>query len=172
MSDFVFDKGPTIGTREIPGESWDMFVVRKYREERLSKKVKDLYSTQLWKKEKPNKMEPWGYHLTLDCKSCELDKIKSAENVSNFAKDLVVRIDMVPYGEPQVVHFGKEDKTGFTLVQLIETSNICGHFCDDSGDAYIDVFSCKPFNNDDVVACVKEYFNPAGFNLNFHHRQA
>jgi len=131
-----------------------MFLVRKLKEERL------------------HKMEPWGYHLTIDCKSCELGKIKSAENVSNFAKDLVVRIDMVPFGEPQVVHFGKEDKTGFTLVQLIETSNICGHFCDDSGDAYIDVFSCKPFENDKVLECVREYFNPTNFKMNFHYRQA
>jgi len=114
----------------------------------------------------------WGFHLTLDCRACNKPKIQSAENITQFAKELVVQIDMVPYGEPQVVHFGKEDKTGYTLVQLIETSNICGHFCDDSGDCYIDVFSCKPFDNDTVVEVVNKYFEPTSIRTNFLSRQA
>ena len=117
-------------------------------------------------------MSTWGYHLTVDCKSCDLDKIKSATNISNFAKDLVVRIDMVPFGDPYIVHFGKEDKTGYTLVQLIETSNISGHFCDDNGDAYLDVFSCKSFDNETVIECINEYFNPASSKFDFKFRQA
>jgi S-adenosylmethionine/arginine decarboxylase-like enzyme len=59
---------------------------------------------------------------------------------------------MVPYGEPQVVHFGSGDKSGFTLVQLIETSNITAHFCEETDDMYLDVFSCKPFNMDNIAA--------------------
>lgn len=114
----------------------------------------------------------WGYHLTVDCKACVIDKITSAENITNFAKELVKRIDMIAFGEPQVVHFGKEDKTGYTLVQLIETSNICGHFCDDTGDCYIDVFSCKPFDNDDVMKTIAEYFQPSSQKSNFIERQA
>ena len=35
---------------------------------------------------------------------------------------------------------------GYSLVQLIETSAITGHFCDASGDAYLDIFSCKDFD--------------------------
>ena len=41
----TYDKGPTIGTIEVPGESWDMFIVRKLREDRLRKetnKVKNM----------------------------------------------------------------------------------------------------------------------------------
>ena len=30
----VFDKRPTIGTLEVPGESWDAYIVRKMTEER------------------------------------------------------------------------------------------------------------------------------------------
>ena len=114
----------------------------------------------------------WGYHLTLDCRACDKSKITSAENISAFAKELVKRIDMVAYGEPQVVHFGKEDKTGYTLVQLIETSNICGHFCDDTGDCYIDVFSCKPYDNAEVVRTVEEFFAPSGVRVNYLTRDA
>lgn len=30
----IFDKRPTLGTLEVPGESWDAYVVRKLTEER------------------------------------------------------------------------------------------------------------------------------------------
>ena len=67
---------------------------------------------------------------------------------------------MVAHGEPWVKYFGSGDKAGLTLVQLIETSNITAHFCEESGDAYIDVFSCKDFRDNDVEECVREYFRP------------
>lgn len=67
---------------------------------------------------------------------------------------------MVPYGEPQVVMFGTGNKKGYTLVQLIETSNICAHFVEETNDMYLDVFSCKPFKATDVETIVKEVFQP------------
>lgn len=114
----------------------------------------------------------WGYHLTLDCRACDLESIKSAANIAAFAKSLVNAIDMVAYGEPQIVHFGEDDKAGYTLVQLIETSNICAHFCDDTGDAYIDVFSCKPYDNKIVIDTVQKFFSPQNINTNFLNRKA
>ena len=74
----------------------------------------------------------WGYHLSLDCYAGDKDLVTSSTNIAAFAKALVQRIDMKAYGEPQVIHFGEDDKQGYTLVQLIETSNICAHFCDRS----------------------------------------
>lgn len=114
----------------------------------------------------------WGYHTMLDCRSCKTDLIKSYDNIYNFAKSLVKAIDMKAYGEPQIVHFGEDDKQGYTLVQLIETSNICAHFCDDTGDAYIDVFSCKPYNRDVVRDQIIEFFNPRQITVNYVERQA
>jgi len=38
---------------------------------------------------------------------------------------------------------------------------------DSNGDGYIDIFSCKPFNNDDVVALVNEYFKPSKIRVNY-----
>jgi S-adenosylmethionine/arginine decarboxylase-like enzyme len=67
---------------------------------------------------------------------------------------------MVAYGQPMIHHFGSGDKAGYTLVQLIETSNITAHFCEESGDAFIDVFSCKPFSRKKVEALIEEVFVP------------
>ena len=43
-------------------------------------------------------------------------------------------------------------------VQLIETSAITGHFCDRSGDAYIDILSCKDFQSELAVEVVRAAF--------------
>ena len=116
--------------------------------------------------------EYWGYHLMLDCASCDKPKIMDAAHVTAFAKELVKEIDMVAYGEPQVVNFGTGNKAGFTMVQLIETSNICAHFCNDTGDAYLDVFSCKPFTAESVKKTFAKYFKPEAIKSNFVARQA
>jgi S-adenosylmethionine/arginine decarboxylase-like enzyme len=58
------------------------------------------------------------------------------------------------------VHFGSDDKSGFTLIQLIETSNIAAHFCEEDSALFLDVFSCKPFSIDVVKDCVQKYFKP------------
>jgi hypothetical protein len=47
----------------------------------------------------------WGYHLLLDCKSCDIEAIKSSEIIAAFVKELVTAIDMKAYGEPIIVNF-------------------------------------------------------------------
>jgi hypothetical protein len=67
---------------------------------------------------------------------------------------------MKPFGGPQLYHFGEGNKAGYTLVQLIETSNIMGHFCDETGDAYLDAFSCKDFDAKVIETLAYQYFRP------------
>lgn len=114
----------------------------------------------------------WGYHAILDAAGCDLDKMTSYENVYNFAKQLVKDIDMVAYGEPQIVNFGSGNKAGYTLVQLIETSNICAHFANENQEMYLDVFSCKPFNERIVEDLVVKYFGAKSLRRAFIKRQA
>lgn len=101
----------------------------------------------------------WGYHLIIDARRCEHHKITDAQNIYDFTKHLVKNIDMVAYGEPQIVKFGSGNKEGYTLVQLIETSNICAHFVDENDTFYLDVFSCKEFDPEAVVFLCKQYFD-------------
>jgi S-adenosylmethionine/arginine decarboxylase-like enzyme len=114
----------------------------------------------------------WGYHLMLDCSKCIPYTIRNKSNIISFAKNLVQNIEMVPYGEPQVHHFGEGNKAGYTLVQLIQTSNITAHFCEETDDMYLDVFSCKPFNSHIVYGTVHTYFRPAYITQKFVKRQA
>lgn len=105
-------------------------------------------------------MSHWGYHLILNARKCRPAAIRSADTIARFSKDLVTKIDMVPYGEPQVVLFGTGNKKGYTLVQLIETSNITAHFVEETNDMYLDVFSCKTFHPDHVTSVIDTYFGP------------
>ena len=116
-------------------------------------------------------MSYWGYHLMLDCSGCE--RIDSRENIYNFVKDLVDKIDMVAHGEPVIEYLLPGDpKQGYSLMQLITTSNICGHFMELDGTAYFDVFSCKEFDLQTVQDIVRQYFNPDKIRVNFITRQA
>ncbi len=118
--------------------------------------------------------EYWGYHLILDCNGCDLDKVKEKQNIVNFVKDLVDQIDMQAYGEPVVEHFAAHNPNaaGHSLVQLIETSSITGHFVDKNGEAYIDIFSCKSFDIDDAKKIVDQYFKPKKIKVSYLTRQA
>jgi S-adenosylmethionine/arginine decarboxylase-like enzyme len=98
--------------------------------------------------------------------------IGCAKVVAGFARSLVKRIDMVPFGSPQVVMFGSGSKKGYTLVQLIETSNITAHFVEENNSMYLDVFSCKDFDPDVVEEAVKEFFDAKFFNRKVILRQA
>jgi S-adenosylmethionine/arginine decarboxylase-like enzyme len=114
----------------------------------------------------------WGHHLIINAGECNPETIRDYNTIFQFAKQLVREIDMVAYGEPQIVKFGHDDKAGYTLVQLIETSNICAHFVDETNDAYIDVFSCKPFDEKVVINLVKTFFEAKKFDTLFIDRQA
>lgn len=116
----------------------------------------------------------WGYHLILDVKGCEPAYVTDPKRLYDWVKKLVEEIDMVAYGEPQIVHFGNKEPhlTGYTVLQLIETSNITAHFCDESGDAYIDVFSCKEFDKEVAKKVVNQFFLPEAIRETYLVRQA
>ena len=116
-------------------------------------------------------MSYFGYHLMLDCNGCE--GIDSKENIYNFIKDLVPRIDMEAHGEPIIEYLLPGDpKQGYSLMQLITTSNICAHFMELDGTAYFDVFSCKEFEPKTAMAVVTKYFNPMKTRVNYITRDA
>lgn len=120
----------------------------------------------------------WGYHLSIDAGGADMTKISDPVLIEKFIKDLVKRIDMVAYGEPQIVRFGHGDKEGITAIQLIETSNICVHFVEYDpkntgfGSYYMDVFSCKEYDIQTVVKCCREYFGNKTERIHYYVRHA
>jgi S-adenosylmethionine/arginine decarboxylase-like enzyme len=117
-------------------------------------------------------LRTWGKHLVLDATGCSPKMIGCPIVIGNFTRDLVRRIDMVAYGDPQIVMFGTGNKKGYTLIQLIETSNIAAHFVEENNSMYLDVFSCKDFDPAIVKEVVREYFDAQRFSSRVFLRQA
>jgi|AntAceMinimDraft_1070359.scaffolds.fasta_scaffold24384_4 S-adenosylmethionine/arginine decarboxylase-like enzyme len=114
---------------------------------------------------------PWGYHYHYDVAGCS--NVSDKEHVTGFIKELVTSIDMTPLGEPFVEHINVEGvDSGITAVQVITTSSITAHFIDDTGDLYLDVFSCKEFDVNNVKAVVDKFFKPKLCAESFMTRQA
>jgi S-adenosylmethionine/arginine decarboxylase-like enzyme len=114
----------------------------------------------------------WGMHLILDAASCDPKAIRSKSIIAAFSKALVKEIDMVAFGAPRIVRFGSDHCKGYTLVQLIQTSNITAHFAEDTNDVYLDVFSCKAFDPRIAIACFERFFHPKKKQVRFIKRQA
>src|SRR6476660_4205958 len=105
----------------------------------------------------------WGKHVISDMSRGDKERVRSARHIRQF----VETIAMKAYGAPVLEHFAEHvpDAAGYSLVQLIETSAILGHFCDCSGDAYIDIFSCKAYQAELTVEVVRAAFRPEHVNF-------
>ena len=114
----------------------------------------------------------WGYHLIINAGGCDAEALRSKETIAEFSKILVKEIDMIAFGPPRIVMFGTGNKKGYTLVQLISTSNIVAHFVEETNDIYLDIFSCKQFNQTVALEVFKKYFNPKNIYHTFLKRQA
>ena len=108
----------------------------------------------------------WGQHLIVDMGGCDRAAVASEETIRSFCGDLVDCIGMTAFGDPILEHFAKHDPkaSGYTLVQLIETSSVTAHFAEATGDVYLDVFSCKEFATAAVLAVCHRYFSPTALN--------
>jgi S-adenosylmethionine/arginine decarboxylase-like enzyme len=109
----------------------------------------------------PNEADFFGQELILNLYDCDLETISSGEKIKQFAITLCDDvIHMKRYGEPLVPHFGHDNPvtSGYSLVQLIETSSITAHFSEYKKAVYLNIFSCAWFDAEKATAFVQEYF--------------
>lgn len=101
----------------------------------------------------------WGISSSVDVYECLPERIRSAETIKRFVHELCELIEMKRFQDTVVVHFGEDEKVaGYSMIQLIETSLISGHFANSTNTAYIDVFSCKPYDPEVVAEFARMYF--------------
>src|SRR4029450_4068830 len=114
----------------------------------------------------------WGISSSIDLYECDLALMQDADAIRECVKILCDRIKMRRYGETQVVHFGDDPRvTGFSMTQLIETSLISAHFADASCAIYLDVFSCAPYEPEEVAKFAAEYFKAERHKFHVVHRE-
>lgn len=102
---------------------------------------------------------PWGLSCSVDIYNCNPQTIRNPEAIRRFVAELCALINMRPFGETQVAHFGEDERVaGFSMTQLIETSLISGHFANQTNTAYLDIFSCSPYEPEQVAAFARQFF--------------
>lgn len=100
----------------------------------------------------------WGLCTAVDLHDCNPKLIRDADYIKRYVVELCELIDMKRFGECQVVYFGDGPVAGYSMVQLISTSLISGHFANETNHAYLDIFSCKGYDPAVVELFSKEFF--------------
>ena len=114
----------------------------------------------------------WGWETQLDLHDCNVEMIDDEAAVQRYARELVVLIDMVPYGEPMTPRFGFAcpATAGLSLTQLLETSLLSAHFSPSTQCAFINIFSCKIYNPETVRDFSIKFFGAKDCTLHFLER--
>lgn len=102
----------------------------------------------------------YGYELVMDLKGCDLKILSSRRKLQEYVDKLCKLIKMKKFGATLIPYFGEKKAftKGYSLVQLIETSSITGHFSDLWKTAYINVFSCQPFDHIRAREFTRKFF--------------
>jgi len=108
----------------------------------------------------------WGIVTALDLHDCNPETIRSAEKIREFTYEVCDRIKVKRFGEPVIVHFGQDEKVaGYSLVQLIETSLVSGHFANLTNRVYLDIFSCAFYSPSDAAEYAAQFFEAKRYNI-------
>ncbi len=107
----------------------------------------------------------YGLELILDLHECDVNTF-TRESIKNYCEELCALIDMeacefhfwddegVPEDECQT-----DPKTcGISAVQFILTSSIVIHTLTKMGTAYVNIFSCKDFDNNIAKGFTERWF--------------
>ena len=102
----------------------------------------------------------YGKELILDLFECDPKIIRSKKKILEYSNKICNLIKMKKYGKPicERFGFGKDFTAGFSLVQLIESSLVSGHFSELWNRAFIDIFSCKLFDEKIATNFTKKFF--------------
>jgi S-adenosylmethionine/arginine decarboxylase-like enzyme len=101
----------------------------------------------------------WGMAVSIDLANCNPKTIRNPTKLKEFIIKICDNIDMTRYGEPLIERFGEDERvSGYSIVQLIQTSCISGHFIEGTNGACIDIFSCKSYPPGETAKFCKDFF--------------
>jgi len=103
----------------------------------------------------------YGKELILDLIDCDPKIIRSKKKILEYSDKLCNLIKVKKYGKPIVERFALhlDHAAGYSLVQLIESSLVSGHFSELWNRAYVNIFSCNDFDDKKAAVFTKKFFN-------------
>lgn len=127
-------------------------------------------------------MKTFGWELVLDADKCDLNSIQSLENISAFVDEVIEVTKMQKMGKlhshylEDTPEHREKGIIGWSVCQFIVTSSITIHFCEDPeknyGTLYLNFFSCKEYDKEDVKELVKKCFGGRLRNCTYLRRDA
>ena len=94
----------------------------------------------------------WGISTHIDLYDCEPSTVKDKELIKLSVKELGKIIEANLYGETILAYFGATpDVYGYSMLQLIDSSNMAAHYVEKTNHVFFEMFSCKPYDPEKVV---------------------
>jgi len=100
----------------------------------------------------------WGKSAAISLGGCDHARLTDAELLKKFVAEVIAVVDMEAHGPCYVDRFGEGDIEGFSAMQFIKTSSITVHLDEVGNRAFIDIFSCKDFDEAAAEHFSKEFF--------------
>jgi len=101
-----------------------------------------------------------GQELIIDLFGCDYKSISSKKKIIEYVDKVCRLTKMRKYGKTAIERFGEKTVwgEGYSFFQFIEESSISGHFLEEEKAAFINIFSCKPFNDEIATKFTKKFF--------------
>jgi S-adenosylmethionine decarboxylase len=102
----------------------------------------------------------YGTHLLLLLSSIEnSEPLDSPESLCDFLSALVAKVGMrVLDGPRAATEHADPDKYGHSAVVILYESHAAVHTYPARASLFLDIFSCKPFNDQDVISACLDVF--------------
>ena len=118
--------------------------------------------------EEINNESVFGPHITIDLKGCPKEILSDYQLHFDYLKNTPISIGMTPITQPYVFPYEglvPEDR-GITGIVIIAESHLSIHSFEDKGYSFIDIFSCKHFEYEEVIKKTLEIFQPTSHEVN------
>lgn len=103
-------------------------------------------STIMKPKDKLTKNLTKTYHIIFDAIGCDKKKIASEDFVFRMLMDIPKLINMKILVGPNLVRDYNPKNTGITGIAIVSFSHLSIHTFNLTGEVFIDIFSCRPFD--------------------------
>ena len=86
------------------------------------------------------------YHIIFDAVDCNKKRICTQSFVFNLVVEITKLVDMKILAGPNIIRDYEGKNPGITAIAVISFSHISVHTFEKTGEVFIDIFSCRPFN--------------------------
>ncbi|MBI4059164.1 S-adenosylmethionine decarboxylase [Candidatus Microgenomates bacterium] len=97
------------------------------------------------------------YHIIIHANGVNNDSLTDKEGLTNFLNILPGKINMSILNPPVVVE-GIPANPGLSGFVIIDFSHISIHTFTEYNQVMVDIFSCKPYDQEDATQAVLDYF--------------